>query len=64
MNATGALALLQVNVTVSAVSVPGTRVTIRGACSATYVPVGENLPSSASCSVFMGGPQSVEVAFG
>ena len=54
----------QVTVAVSAVAAPGTRVTIRGACSATFVPVGGNLPSSTGCPVFMGGPQSVEVTFG
>jgi hypothetical protein len=54
----------QMNVTVSAIAPPGTRVAIRGACSATYVPVTDTLPASAGCSVFMSGPQSVEVTFG
>jgi hypothetical protein len=53
-----------VGATVFASAAAGTRVTIRGACSATYVPVMSGLPSSTSCPVFMGGPQSVEVTFG
>ena len=51
-------------VTVFASAAPGTRVTIRGACNATYVPIGDNLPASAACPVSMGGPQTVEVTFG
>ncbi len=54
----------QASVGVHAIAATNTRVTIRGACNATYVPVMTNLPAGASCIVNMGGPQSVEVTFG
>ena len=54
----------QAMVSVHAIAAANTRVTIRGACNATYVPVTANLPASASCVVNMSGPQSVEVTFG